>query len=195
LCAIAAILSFGFSLQEIVQKALKGVLPIPGRLERVEPQGPHIHKLRNLPTVLIDYAHTPDALEKAIKICKLILAQRQQGKLLTVFGCGGDRDKDKRPLMGKLACELSDVVIVTSDNPRSEDPLKIIEEICVVDAAHCFREADRKKAIELAIKLGKKFDLILIAGKGHEDYQIIGDLKYPFSDAKIASQALFKEKN
>ena len=118
------------------------------------------------------------------------------GKLITVFGCGGNRDKSKRAIMGKIASSLSDEVIVTSDNPRKEEPSKIIDDIFsgITCNNKCIKEPDRKKAIELAINSGKQFDLILVAGKGHEDYQIIGETKYPFSDAQIALSVLRKEK-
>ncbi len=191
LCAIAAMIYKGFSPEKIAQNLLT-LKNIPGRLEVIKSQ--HSKKF---PTVLIDYAHSPDALEKAILVCKEILVKENKGKLVTVFGCGGDRDKTKRALMGEIAAKLSDRVIVTSDNPRTEDPNKIIDDIFSgirYNVDKCTREIDRKKAIELAIQSSCEFDLVLVAGKGHEDYQIIGEKKYPFSDSLIAKSLLTEEK-
>jgi len=145
----------------------------------------------------VDYAHKSDALEKVLK--NLQGLKSPERKIITVFGCGGDRDRIKRPVMGRIAVELSDEVIVTSDNPRTEDPHAIIGEI--VAGIEEFRkthpargpyqvEADRKKAIEKAIQIAKSGDLVLIAGKGHEDYQIIGTQKVHFDDREVAAQAL-----
>ena len=191
LCSIGAIFSEGYSIHEISEK-IKYIKNIPGRLEIINLNN---KQNRKFPTVLVDYAHTPDALEKAIQVCKNVLNHEGQGKLITVFGCGGERDKSKRPLMGKIASTLSDEVIVTSDNPRREEPSKIIDDIFTGITCNnkCLREIDRKKAIELAIHSGKQFDLILVAGKGHEDYQIIGETKFPFSDAQIALSVLCEE--
>lgn len=190
-CAIGALICEGYTITEI-SKILKKINNIPGRLEIINK---HIKKKNKNPTVLIDYAHTPDALNKVLHICKNVLKNEGQGKLITVFGCGGNRDKLKRPLMGKIASILSDTVVVTSDNPRNEEPNKIIDDIFegISGNKNCLRELDRKKAIELAIHSGGQFDLILVAGKGHEDYQIIGEKKFPFSDAKIALSVLRKE--
>jgi UDP-N-acetylmuramoyl-L-alanyl-D-glutamate--2,6-diaminopimelate ligase len=191
LCSIGAILCEGYSVNEISKKLIN-IKNIPGRLEII-----NANKNQNskFPTVLVDYAHSPDALEKAIQVCKNVLYHEGRGKLITVFGCGGERDKSKRPIMGKIASTLSDEVIVTSDNPRREEPSKIIDDIFsgIPCNNKCLREIDRKKAIELAIHSGKQFDLILVAGKGHEDYQIIGETKFPFSDAQIALSALREE--
>ncbi len=191
LCAIAAMIYKGFSPEKICQNLLT-LKNIPGRLEVIKN-----HNSKKFPTVLIDYAHSPDALEKAILVCKEILFKENKGKLITVFGCGGDRDKSKRALMGEIAAKLSDQVIVTSDNPRTEDPNKIIDDIFSgirYNIDKCTREIDRKKAIELAIRSSSEFDLVLVAGKGHEDYQIIGEKKYPFSDSLIANSLLTEEK-
>lgn len=191
MCSIAAMINDGFKISEISKK-LANIKNIPGRLEIIK----HKTEIDNkFPTVLVDYAHSPDALEKAILVCKNILSLEGRGKLITVFGCGGDRDKTKRPIMGKIASTLSDKVIVTSDNPRKEDPGKIIDDIFtgINSNNNCFRESDRKKAIEFAIQSAEQFDLILVAGKGHEDYQIIGETKYPFSDSQIALSILSKE--
>lgn len=179
LCAAGVGVALKFSLTKICD-ALGKIQSIPGRLEKV-PCPPH----KQLPTILVDYAHTPDALEKSILTCKKTLPKN--GKLITVFGCGGDRDASKRPLMGKIAFEHSDIVIVTSDNPRTEEPNKIIDAIFQEnpESEIHIREWDRKKAIGKAISLASKNDAILIAGKGHEDYQIIGTTKYPFSDVDV----------
>ncbi|WP_186646399.1 UDP-N-acetylmuramoyl-L-alanyl-D-glutamate--2,6-diaminopimelate ligase [Fluviispira vulneris] len=193
LCSIACAISFNYDPNEIIS-SLKNIKNIPGRLEVIHAENDKLNN--NLPTVLIDYAHTPDALEKAILVCKNILKSENKGRLITVFGCGGDRDKSKRPLMGKISSELSDVTIITSDNPRTENPEKIVDEIFVgvLDKAKCLKIIDRKSAIESAIQKGNANDLILVAGKGHEDYQIIGETKHPFSDALIARSVLSKEK-
>jgi UDP-N-acetylmuramoyl-L-alanyl-D-glutamate--2,6-diaminopimelate ligase len=142
------------------------------------------------PTVIVDYAHTPDALEKAL----VSLRHYASGKLIVVFGCGGDRDKGKRPLMGKIAAALADRVFVTSDNPRTEDPEKIMDEILAgfPTSEHVSVEkiADRSKAIQEAIFQSTNSDLVLIAGKGHEDYQVIGNQKIPFDDRKLVQEYL-----
>ena len=129
-------------------------------------------------TVVVDYAHTPDALENILKTMKDVA----KGKIIAVFGCGGDRDKTKRPIMGSVAAKYSDITIVTSDNPRTEDPRDIIDDIIVgITDSHTVIE-DRKDAIEYACKIASKDDIVVIAGKGHEDYQIIGTTKHHFSD-------------
>lgn len=193
LCAVAAMLQYGFPIDDICHN-LKSLQNIPGRLEIVNTFDKNTNKQ---PTVLIDYAHSPDALEKAILVSKEVLKNEKKGRLITVFGCGGDRDKTKRPLMGKIAATYSDFVIVTSDNPRTEDPDKIIDDIfsgISYNTDNCLREKNREQAIALAIKMSSEFDIILVAGKGHEDYQIIGEKKYPFSDSLIAKSLLTKEK-
>lgn len=164
-------------------RGVSNVTTIPGRLERV-PNTKGIH-------VLVDYAHKPDALEKVLKIFQ---DMRKEGKLITVFGCGGDRDRTKRPVMGKLAVELSDRVFVTSDNPRTEDPAAIIQEILGGIRGHSnyVVEPDRKRAISAAVHEAQPGDLVLIAGKGHEDYQILGTEKIHFDDREVASEALAK---
>lgn len=172
--------SLGLSSQVIAQgvSALPGV---PGRLERV-PSAAGIH-------VWVDYAHKPDALEKVVKT---LYKMRGSHRLITVFGCGGDRDRTKRPVMGRIAVEGSDHVVITSDNPRTESPDGIIAEI--VKGAEGFHnytvEPDRRKAIFAAISQAKRGDLVLIAGKGHEDYQILGTQKIHFDDREVANDAL-----
>ena len=155
---------------------------VPGRFERVD-CGQDF-------TVIVDYAHTPDSLEKVLTAAR----QLAKGRLLAVFGCGGDRDKSKRPLMGKVAAELSDHVIITSDNPRSEGPIKIIDEIISgikkVGNVSYEIEEDRKVAIKKAIRMAKEGDFIVIAGKGHESGQEIAGKKIPFDDVKVAKELL-----
>ncbi|RKY81744.1 UDP-N-acetylmuramoyl-L-alanyl-D-glutamate--2,6-diaminopimelate ligase, partial [candidate division KSB1 bacterium] len=139
--------------------------------------------------VIVDYAHTPDALEKILRCSK----EFTEGRLITVFGCGGDRDRTKRPVMGRVASEVSDQVIITSDNPRTEDPSKIISEI-FKGVKKNFSEVnvieDREQAIKQAISIARKGDTVVIAGKGHEDYQIIGTKKIHFSDVETAEKYL-----
>ena len=141
---------------------------------------------------MIDYAHTDDALKNLLETARP-LAQR---RVITVFGCGGDRDRTKRPLMGAVAARLSDIVVMTSDNPRSEDPARIIEEIkrgippASDRSAATFTIVDRKEAIQFAIKKAEPGDLVLLAGKGHEQSQTIGGEELPFDEAAIAREAL-----
>jgi UDP-N-acetylmuramoyl-L-alanyl-D-glutamate--2,6-diaminopimelate ligase len=184
-------LACGMSPQRLSAKAplLKAV---PGRLELVTSAYPRI---------FVDYAHTPDALEKVQGVVLEFLKDESRrnssirGRLITVFGCGGDRDKSKRPLMGRSVALLSDVAIVTSDNPRTEDLDRIIEDIIPginevrmnKDLEH-LAITDRRKAIEFAISKASKNDIVLIAGKGHENYQEINGVKYPFSDADVVRE-------
>ncbi|MGL5643120.1 MAG: Mur ligase family protein, partial [Paraclostridium sp.] len=140
-------------------------------------------------SVIVDYAHTPDALENVIKTAR----EFAKNRIITVFGCGGDRDTTKRPLMGDIAQKYSDICIVTSDNPRTEDPKLIIEDI--LEGLDKTKEnykvvIDRKEAIKEAIEMAQKDDVILIAGKGHENYQIIGKVKHHFDDKEIANEFL-----
>ena len=143
-------------------------------------------------TAIVDYAHTPDALKNVLETINLIRSQNEQ--VITVVGCGGDRDKDKRPKMGNIASTLSNQVIFTSDNPRSEDPDKIIRDIEAGVLTENFRKTisitDRKQAIKTACKIADKGDIILIAGKGHETYQIIGNIRSDFDDFKIVNELL-----
>ncbi|MFN7826030.1 MAG: UDP-N-acetylmuramoyl-L-alanyl-D-glutamate--2,6-diaminopimelate ligase, partial [Pseudobdellovibrionaceae bacterium] len=184
---IAAAASLGVPPASALEKlaTFKGV---PGRLQQVETETRY--------HVFVDYAHTPDALENVLK--SLDQVRKETGstaKIWTLFGCGGDRDKGKRPVMAQIACQYSDEVIVTSDNPRTEEPAAIIADILVgIDkdtrAAKVRVEANRRKAIELALLSMEPTDVLLIAGKGHEDYQIIGTEKQPFSDYLIAQEIL-----
>lgn len=137
-------------------------------------------------TAVVDYAHTPDALENCLLTIRDLLPAGSAARVITVFGCGGNRDRGKRPTMGRIATQMSDVTIITSDNPRKEDPGAIIDEIMtgVVPTKKVFREMDRRSAIAQALRLATPGDVVLIAGKGHEDYQVIGDTKFPFDDRK-----------
>jgi UDP-N-acetylmuramoyl-L-alanyl-D-glutamate--2,6-diaminopimelate ligase len=185
LAAAGLCLAAGFDLQT-VSKGLSALQTIPGRLEKVGWDGNF--------TVLIDYAHTDDALKNVLTTLKPLC----KGRLIVVFGCGGDRDRTKRPRMAKVAEQLADFVIVTSDNPRTEKPQAIIDEIIAgfenPGSEKITVETDRKKTINLAIKSAGKNDIVLIAGKGHENYQIIGKQKFPFSDKTIARECLTKRK-
>jgi UDP-N-acetylmuramyl-tripeptide synthetase len=138
------------------------------------------------PLVVVDYAHTPDALENVL----MSLREQTQGKLICVFGCGGDRDTGKRPLMGAIAEKLADHVVVTSDNPRSESPALIIEQIVSGMVVQPSIAPDRAIAIQQTIKFANKDDIVLVAGKGHEDYQEVDGIKMPFSDIAIVKDAL-----
>ncbi len=140
-------------------------------------------------TVLVDYAHKPDAL---LKILETLCEIKGEHRLITVFGCGGDRDRTKRPVMGRIAVELSDHVFVTSDNPRTEKPDAIIGEIVagIKEATNYTVEPDRKKAIFAAIRYARAGDIVVIAGKGHEDYQQVGLVKHPFSDFSVVKELL-----
>ncbi len=182
LAAAGLCLAAGFDL-ETIAAGLSALRKIPGRLEKLDGDGV---------SVFIDYAHTDDALKNVLSTLKLFC----KGRLTLVFGCGGDRDRTKRPRMAGVAEELADCVIVTSDNPRTERPADIINEIVTgfenPDSRTIVIEPDRKKAIELAIKNAAKDDIVLIAGKGHETYQIIGKQKFDFSDKEVAEKCLKK---
>jgi UDP-N-acetylmuramoyl-L-alanyl-D-glutamate--2,6-diaminopimelate ligase len=143
-------------------------------------------------TVIVDYAHTPDALEKTLTAIREAFPEGARNRIITVFGCGGNRDRKKRPAMGRIAASLGDVTIVTSDNPRDEKPEEIIDEIVAgIEPGRNFRrEADRAAAIRMAVGMAKKGDIVLIAGKGHEEYQVIGKEKIPFSDREVAEAAI-----
>ena len=182
---IAALRALGVLLADAV-RVCADLPPVPGRMERVTSAGSV-----PAPLVVVDYAHTPDALEKALAALRPLAAQRG-GRLCCVFGCGGNRDAGKRPLMGAAAQAGADTVVVTSDNPRLELPETIIEDICrgLTPAGAVHVEADRARAIRAAIEQADAHDVVLIAGKGHEDYQDAGGVKTPFSDQAHARQAL-----
>lgn len=157
------------------------VVPVPGRFE------PVLSAFSKGLAIIVDYAHTPDALEKTLKK----LRELTKGRLFVVFGCGGDRDRGKRPLMGTIAATLADVSLVTSDNPRSEDPSRIVEDIIAGMTASTYHAIiDREAAIRYAIEHAQPGDSILIAGKGHEDYQIIGNNSFDFDDRLVADRLL-----
>ena len=160
--------------------ALEQVEPVPGRLQIVRRAG--------RPLVVVDYAHTPDALEKVLETLRGVLGSR--GALVCVFGCGGDHDPGKRPLMGEVATRLADRTFVTSDNPRGEDPRAIIEQIIAGAHPRYQADPDRATAIETAIRESRPEDLVLIAGKGHETYQEIAGRRFPFNDVEVAEAAL-----
>ena len=149
-------------------------------------------------TVVVDYAHTDDALRNLLETARPLA----RGRLITVFGAGGDRDRTKRPLMGAVAGRLSDLIVITSDNPRSEDPQRIIEEIQRGITADTRKDAgqqlltivDRRAAIAKAVEVATPGDLVLIAGKGHEKYQVIGDKTMPFDDVAVAREALARRR-
>ncbi len=183
---------------DVISKGIEQLKSVPGRLEKVEND-------RGI-AVLVDYAHTPDALEKVLGAVRPLTQRR----VLTVFGCGGDRDRGKRPLMGEIAARLSDLLVLTSDNPRTEDPLTILSEIekgIRQTALTKFEgatpqteqgywvEKDRRAAIGIALRAARPGDLVLIAGKGHEDYQILGAKKIHFDDREIAREELSRISN
>jgi UDP-N-acetylmuramoyl-L-alanyl-D-glutamate--2,6-diaminopimelate ligase len=194
LAAAAAAFAQGIALDAIAE-GIRQCRGVPGRMERVD-DGARF-------AVLVDYAHTPDALERAVRVLRSLT----EARLIVVFGCGGDRDRGKRPLMGEAAARIADIVILTSDNPRSEDPLKILHEIergiieagldAIQEGASRREEAsgylviqDRRRAIQLALEIARAGDVVLIAGKGHEAYQIVGSERHPFDDREEARECL-----
>jgi len=182
--AVGAALHLGVSLEQIAAR-LPSFTGVPGRMERVS-------TVLDAVTVVVDYAHTPDGLENLLKATRPFV----RGRLICVFGCGGDRDRTKRPLMGGIVARLADVAVVTSDNPRTEDPERILADIVVgMDPAPAVVEVDRRVAIQAAIALAQPGDGVVIAGKGHEDYQILGVTKFPFDDRIEARAALAKAQN
>jgi len=193
LIACAATIGAGAGPEDIVS-GIADCRQVPGRVERVVTQIP------DAPTVIVDYAHTPDAVEKLLQTLRPLAT----GRLITVFGCGGDRDRGKRPLMAEAVARYSDHVVATSDNPRTEDPEHILADVEAglknlrrvdVDAlgdtpGSAVSLVDRRRAIEVAVGIANAGDMVVIAGKGHEDYQIIGRSKFPFDDGEEASNAL-----
>lgn len=180
LSAIAAGLELGYDLDSI-SRGLSDCVGAPGRFERVPHDGDF--------AVVVDYAHTDDALRNTLKTARDLA----RGRIITVFGCGGDRDRSKRQPMGQAAGEYSDIVIITSDNPRNEDPLKIIAEIeaGVKEMTDSYEVIpDRREAIWRAVTAAQSNDVVIIAGKGHENYQIVGGEKYHFDDREVALEAL-----
>lgn len=186
LCVLASARALGVPLADAV-RACPALTPVPGRMEQVPAPAPH------QPLVLVDYAHTPDALEKALQALQP-LARQRGGALWVVVGCGGDRDASKRPLMAAVAERDAQHAVLTSDNPRSEDPLAILAQMRagLSRPAAAVVEADRALAINQAVQQAQPHDVVLIAGKGHEDYQEVQGVKRPFSDRAQAGEALVR---
>jgi len=180
--AVGALVQQGVPLPQLLE-GLANFRGVPGRMERVV-----VGDGGGDPAVLVDYAHTPDGLANALAACRPFT----KGRLICVFGCGGDRDRSKRPQMGAIAAQLADRVVVTSDNPRTEDPLSILNDVVAGISAgtDLVVEVDRARAIALGIAAAEPCDLVLIAGKGHEDYQILGTTKIHFDDREEAERAL-----
>lgn len=185
LAVISAGLTLGISLHDCAE-AMASAKGVKGRMELLPTDGDY--------TIVIDYAHTPDALENALKALRI----NEDARLVALFGCGGDRDRTKRPIMGEVAARYADHVIVTSDNPRTEDPQSIIDEILLgmkdTDTPYTVI-CDRVEAICTAIDTHKKGDVILLAGKGHEDYQIVGKEKHHMDEREIVAEHIEKRKN
>jgi UDP-N-acetylmuramoyl-L-alanyl-D-glutamate--2,6-diaminopimelate ligase len=177
--ALATLLSLGYPFEKLVNTANQ-LQPVCGRMEVFNAPGK--------PTVVVDYAHTPDALEKALEAARL----HCQGQLWCVFGCGGDRDRGKRPLMGGIAEQFADRVVVTDDNPRTEEPQAIIKDILsgLLDAGHVQVIHGRAEAVTSAIMQAKEQDVVLVAGKGHEDYQLVGNRRLDYSDRTTVARLL-----
>jgi UDP-N-acetylmuramoyl-L-alanyl-D-glutamate--2,6-diaminopimelate ligase len=172
--AAAAAWSLGIP-SDVIAERLSRSPQVPGRLELIH-EGP---------AVLRDYAHTPDALERALSAVRPFATKR----LIVVFGCGGDRDRGKRPVMGEIAARLADLAIVTSDNPRTEDPEKILDDIEAGMGARVHeRVEDRHEAIARALEIARADDVVVLAGKGHETYQVRGTTKYPFDEKLIVHE-------
>ena len=186
LAVTGALIADGIAFADVV-RAVSALEPVPGRLERVGGG--------ELPLVVVDYAHTPDALEKALAALRNVLDSAARGgargRLICVFGCGGDRDAGKRPLMGEAAARLADHVVVTSDNPRGEDPNAIIAQVLAGIRGHPAEAIeDRQVAIFSAVHRAAAGDVVLLAGKGHETYQEIAGNRHPFNDREVATAAL-----
>jgi UDP-N-acetylmuramoyl-L-alanyl-D-glutamate--2,6-diaminopimelate ligase len=175
LAAAAAARALGVE-ETAIRQGIEAVERVPGRFDPVDEGQPF--------TVLVDYAHTPGALESVLESAR----ELARGRLICVFGAGGDRDRDKRPLMGQVVAELADVAVVTSDNPRSEDPAAIAAD--VVDGLDLDVELDRRRAIEHALESAREGDVVLIAGKGHEQGQEIAGRKLPFDDREVVRETL-----
>jgi UDP-N-acetylmuramoyl-L-alanyl-D-glutamate--2,6-diaminopimelate ligase len=176
--AVATALELGVS-EDAVREGLLNVR-VPGRFE--------VYRSAKGFMVVVDYAHTPDAMDNVLGTIRKLA----RGRVITLFGAGGDRDREKRPLMGKAAKKWSDVVILTSDNPRSEDPERIIEDILTAFGGgdRVIKETNRRKAIEMAIGMASEGDIVAVLGKGHEEYQEIGGVKYPFSDREVVKELI-----
>jgi UDP-N-acetylmuramoyl-L-alanyl-D-glutamate--2,6-diaminopimelate ligase len=180
LATIGALIGAGVSLKEAAG-LVEQLQPVTGRMQTLRQPGK--------PLVVVDYAHTPDALEKALSTLAAIVPDN--GRLICLFGCGGDRDRGKRAQMGAIAARFADFSFLTSDNPRTEDPQRILEDIEAGMGGKPYRTiVGRQEALFAALDAARADDVVLIAGKGHEDYQIIGDTKHPFSDIDVAGEAL-----
>jgi UDP-N-acetylmuramoyl-L-alanyl-D-glutamate--2,6-diaminopimelate ligase len=178
LAVLAALLSCGISLEQ-AREGLSRIRPVAGRVERFGGEN-------GQPLAVVDYAHTPDALEQVLRA----LREHTQGRLYCVFGCGGDRDRGKRPEMGRVAERLADKVVLTDDNPRTESGDQIIAEIAAGMNAKPYIVRDRASAIRIAIAEANASDIVLIAGKGHEEYQQVGDRRLPYSDRETVQTIL-----
>ncbi len=183
LAVLSTLLVSGVGFEQAVI-SVQHVQPVPGRMQQI--------RLPGKPLVVVDYAHTPDALEKVLITLREIVGESKasESKLICVFGCGGQRDKGKRPMMGDVASRLADEVVVTSDNPRTEEARFIIDDIVAGMGANFHVLEDRAAAIGHAIRQARPNDVVLIAGKGHETYQEINGVKLPFSDIEVAARAL-----
>jgi UDP-N-acetylmuramoyl-L-alanyl-D-glutamate--2,6-diaminopimelate ligase len=184
LAAMCAALARGLTFDEVAD-SVKSLRPVPGRFQAVSSGDTGI-------TVVVDYAHTDDALRNLIVLGRELVGKRG-GRVITLFGCGGDRDRTKRPRMGRAAAEGSDLVVLTSDNPRSEEPMAIIEEALAgvrETTTECIVEPDRAAAIAIAIRAARAGDIVLLAGKGHEKVQVLGDRTVPFDDVVVAENIL-----
>ena len=183
MAALGAAVAAGLSLEDTA-RGMSLIEGVPGRLQVVD-AGLGFY-------AVVDYAHTGDAILNLLQSVN----EMPHNRILTVFGCGGDRDKTKRPVMGRIAVENSDIAIVTSDNPRTEQPDEIIKDILAgIGGKSCKVEPDREKAIALAVGMAEKGDIIVLAGKGHEDYQIIGKTKRHFDDREMALKYMSGRKN
>jgi UDP-N-acetylmuramoyl-L-alanyl-D-glutamate--2,6-diaminopimelate ligase len=181
LAAIGAGIGLGIA-NDIIETGIRNLHAVAGRFQRIDQGQPFL--------VVVDYAHTDDALQNLIRTARELISK---GRIITLFGCGGSRDRTKRPIMGETSGNLSDLTILTSDNPRQEDPLKIISDVVVgmqKSGGKYLIEPDRAKAISLAIEEARPGDIVLLAGKGHEDYQIFADRTIHFDDREVARKAL-----
>jgi UDP-N-acetylmuramoyl-L-alanyl-D-glutamate--2,6-diaminopimelate ligase len=181
LAAIGSAQAAGIS-NELVEAGIRKLENVPGRFQRVDMGQPFL--------VIVDFAHTDDALENLIKTAREL---NPKGRVITLFGCGGGKDRTKRPIMGEASGRLSDLTILTNDNPRQEDPLKIISDIVVglqKTNGKYLIEPDREKAIAMAMDEARAGDIVLLAGKGHENYQILADRALEFDDREMARRAL-----